>query len=205
MISSFVRALIAALKARLELALGKVALRASGDSGFNPTSAGSGFRLPSRFQTRRGPGPQVLSSLVFLDTTGTLPTLGPVANTDAKLLISGLFQKGRVLAQDGNSFPTIAVVRLKWGQVELFGSWQQTSSNGAKQVIKMQLEGISGLHRALIAQLMGRRRRVQKHKRTQDPHAADIIIGKGRCRSPTDGDQERAWQPPRVRLQRGLP
>ena len=100
MISSFVRALIAALKARLELALGKVALRASGDSGFSPTSAGSGFRLPSRFQTRRGPGPQVLSSFVFLDTTGTLPTLGPVANTDAKLLIYGLFQKGRVLAQD---------------------------------------------------------------------------------------------------------
>ena len=33
-----------------------------------------------------------------------------------------------------NTFPTIAVVRLKWGQVELFGSWQQTSSNGAKQV-----------------------------------------------------------------------
>ena len=101
MISSFVRALIAALKARLELALGKIALRASGDSGFSPTSAGSGFRLPSRFQTRRGPGPQVLSSFVFLDTTGTLPTLGPVANTDAKLLIYGLFQKGRVLAQDG--------------------------------------------------------------------------------------------------------
>ena len=27
--------------------------------------------------------------------------LGPVANTDAKLLIYRLFQKGRVLAQDG--------------------------------------------------------------------------------------------------------
>ena len=53
MISSFVRALIAALKARPELALGKVALRASGDSGFSPTSAGSRFRLPSRFKTRR--------------------------------------------------------------------------------------------------------------------------------------------------------
>ena len=43
----------------------------------------------------------------------------------------------------------------------------------------MQLEGISGLNRALIAQLMGKRRRVQKHKRTQDPHAADIIVSKG--------------------------
>ena len=29
--------------------------------------------------------------------------LGPVANTDSKLLIYGLFQKGRVLAQDGMS------------------------------------------------------------------------------------------------------
>ena len=27
--------------------------------------------------------------------------LGPSANTDSKLLIYGLFQKGRVLAQDG--------------------------------------------------------------------------------------------------------
>ena len=70
MISSFVRALIATLKARPELALGKVALRASGDSGFSPTAAGSRFRLPSRFQTRRGPGAPVLSSFVFLDTTG---------------------------------------------------------------------------------------------------------------------------------------
>ena len=33
--------------------------------------------------------------------------LGPVANTDTKLLIYGLFQKGRVLAQDGvRSAPT---------------------------------------------------------------------------------------------------
>ena len=30
--------------------------------------------------------------------------LGPVANTDTKLLIYGLFQKGRVLAQDGICF-----------------------------------------------------------------------------------------------------
>ena len=29
--------------------------------------------------------------------------LGPGANTDSKLLIYGLFQKGRVLAQDGLS------------------------------------------------------------------------------------------------------
>ena len=30
--------------------------------------------------------------------------LGPVANTDTKLLIYGLFQKGRVLAQDAIFF-----------------------------------------------------------------------------------------------------
>ena len=30
--------------------------------------------------------------------------LGPVANTDTKLLIYGLFQKSRVLAQDGDEF-----------------------------------------------------------------------------------------------------
>ena len=29
--------------------------------------------------------------------------LGPVANTDTKLLIYGLFQRGRVLAQDAGS------------------------------------------------------------------------------------------------------
>ena len=31
--------------------------------------------------------------------------LSPVANTDTKLLIYGLFQKGRVLAQDGMQVP----------------------------------------------------------------------------------------------------
>ena len=35
--------------------------------------------------------------------------LGPVANTDTKLLIYGLFQKGRVLAQDGDPLFTEAV------------------------------------------------------------------------------------------------
>ena len=32
--------------------------------------------------------------------------LGPVANTDTKLLVYGLFQKGRVLAQDGVLLPS---------------------------------------------------------------------------------------------------
>ena len=39
-----------------------------------------------------------------LPKTIVKPTaLGPVANTDTKLLIYGLFQKGRVLAQDGSA------------------------------------------------------------------------------------------------------
>ena len=35
--------------------------------------------------------------------------LGPVANTDTKLLIYGLFQKGRVLAQDGVGLEFVCV------------------------------------------------------------------------------------------------
>ena len=39
--------------------------------------------------------------------------LGPVANTDTKLLIYGLFQKGRVLAQDGDgSLPLVLFFTL---------------------------------------------------------------------------------------------
>ena len=36
---------------------------------------------------------------------GTRDTSGTVANTDSKLLIYRLFQKGRVLAQDGELLP----------------------------------------------------------------------------------------------------
>ena len=36
--------------------------------------------------------------------------LGPVANTDTKLLIYGLFQKGRVLAQDGVADAAVQVL-----------------------------------------------------------------------------------------------
>ncbi len=42
--------------------------------------------------------------------------LGPVANTDTKLLIYGLFRKGRVLAQDGEpESPTSPPTRLRTG------------------------------------------------------------------------------------------
>ena len=46
--------------------------------------------------------------------------LGPVANTDTKLLIYGLFQKGRVLAQDGMEDHTVddrPQRKQDWGQV----------------------------------------------------------------------------------------
>ena len=41
-----------------------------------------------------------------------LTALGPVANTDTKLLIYGLFQKGRVLAQDGTRDGTRSLTAL---------------------------------------------------------------------------------------------
>ena len=40
--------------------------------------------------------------------------LGPVANTDTKLLIYGLFQKGRVLAQDGMTSSEPPNHRTRW-------------------------------------------------------------------------------------------
>ena len=39
--------------------------------------------------------------------------LGPVANTDTKLLIYGLFQKGRVLAQDGQPQAAMAFLEIE--------------------------------------------------------------------------------------------
>ena len=43
--------------------------------------------------------------------------LGPVANTDTKLLIYGLFQKGRVLAQDGVAGrPTVTPSKCSLGR-----------------------------------------------------------------------------------------
>ena len=43
--------------------------------------------------------------------------LGPVANTDTKLLIYGLFQKGRVLAQDGIHEATVTQEPVSRGDV----------------------------------------------------------------------------------------
>ena len=47
--------------------------------------------------------------------------LGPVANTDTKLLIYGLFQKGRVLAQDAVAADR-AVQRRKRGHPRVLSS-----------------------------------------------------------------------------------
>ena len=46
--------------------------------------------------------------------------LGPVANTDTKLLIYGLFQKGRVLAQDDE------VKRLRCQPHDTLPQWNYT-------------------------------------------------------------------------------
>ena len=46
----------------------------------------------------------LLSCLELSLNQGQPTALGPGANTDTKLLIYGLFQKGRVLAQDGVYF-----------------------------------------------------------------------------------------------------
>ena len=59
-----------------------------------PQSLSNSSRVPSH--ARKSASVAVLKGWV----TETKP-LGPVANTDAKLLIYSLFQKGRVLAQDG--------------------------------------------------------------------------------------------------------
>ena len=48
--------------------------------------------------------------------------LGPVANTDTKSLIYDLFQKGRVLAQDG--VPPVRGPALKGLQRKLGGNWR---------------------------------------------------------------------------------
>ena len=104
MISSFVRALISAFKARRELALDaehkrRLVVQASRAGHERTTkSCRHGAGRPeinqvrcARMNRRHNPPKTIVK-----------PTaLGPVANTDTKLLIYGLFQKGRVLAQDG--------------------------------------------------------------------------------------------------------
>ena len=52
--------------------------------------------------------------------------LGPVANTDTKLLIYGLFQKGRILAQDGVAFGGFC---RRHGLYSLTGYWHHRETD----------------------------------------------------------------------------
>ena len=54
--------------------------------------------------------------------------LGPVANTDTKLLIYGLFRKGRVLAQDDETVETLST----YGENESFRVCVQIRTIGGK-------------------------------------------------------------------------
>ena len=63
--------------------------------------------------------------------------LGPVANTDTKLLIYGLFQKGRVLAQDGVGIHAVkratrfeALEPIRQGIHQHFGGFQADTADG---------------------------------------------------------------------------
>ncbi len=67
--------------------------------------------------------------------------LGPVANTDTKLLIYGLFQKGRVLAQDAVGQPVEGVeVRIaKDGEILVRGpnaSCPKTQTNSRPRPVR---------------------------------------------------------------------
>ena len=56
--------------------------------------------------------------------------LGPVANTDTKLLIYGLFQKGRVLAQDGVADGAV------WSYPVSAGNHQEQGKTGNLAIIE---------------------------------------------------------------------
>ena len=72
---------------------------------------------------------------------------GPVANTDTKFLIYGLFQKGRVLAQDGNkqlqerasifALDSFDGYRSREAASGASDSWLETIKKRAKQVLSV--------------------------------------------------------------------
>ena len=82
--------------------------------------------------------------------------LGPVANTDPKLLIYGLFQKGRVLAQDGVEADYIDEVKLPAAQsvrrqLNLTVSPEQVRTHrgdGIAQPLVVGLANSEGFHHA---------------------------------------------------------
>ena len=64
--------------------------------------------------------------------------LGPVANTDTKLLIYGLFQKGRVLAQDDirELIVRVAQENPTWGYTRLRGALKNLGHELGRNTIK---------------------------------------------------------------------
>ena len=66
--------------------------------------------------------------------------LGPVANTDAKLLIYRLFQKGRVLAQDGvRSLSRGSVVPRGGGSLDLGKKVDQVLAQDELRILGLEL------------------------------------------------------------------
>ena len=61
--------------------------------------------------------------------------LGSVANTDTKLLIYGLFQKGRVLAQDGVDTPTM---RTSLSKAAKASGWYKRQDRGQEWVAAIE-------------------------------------------------------------------
>ena len=57
------------------------------------------------------------------------PALGPIANTDTKLLIDDLFQKGRVLAQDGEDGELLAKIDILESQLATSLEGRDQSAN----------------------------------------------------------------------------
>ena len=78
--------------------------------------------------------------------------LGPVANTDTKLLIYGLFQKGRVLAQDGDgSLVTEYLARLGVGNLVLIDPEEIESTNLSRVVGATRVDVETGQFKPQIA------------------------------------------------------
>ena len=73
--------------------------------------------------TRRRPIMMELKITLSVQTIVKPTALGPVANTDTKLLIDDLFQKGRVLAQDAVRFTPPTCHALSWQTVVYRHFW----------------------------------------------------------------------------------
>ena len=76
--------------------------------------------------------------------------LGPVANTDTKLLIYGLFQKGRVLAQDGMAFIHGGLIGLLADTAGNF-SVGSVSPGSTVKTVEFKLNLLAGVQGDLLA------------------------------------------------------